>query len=94
MAREPCCSVGVGGDYKIAAMGLDSGCSSPWHISWLPKGYAPTHDDFVICLVAEPPGEDWSEYGLKEGTRPPLVQAVVDAIESHMAAKKQSAPLR
>jgi hypothetical protein len=86
---EPCCSVGTGGAYRIAAHGLEPGCDSPWHISWLPKGYAPTHDDYVICLVARPPDEDWSECGLSEGNRPPLVQAICNAIEAHMRAKRQ-----
>jgi hypothetical protein len=87
MAREACCSVGLGGPYEIATSGLEPGCRHPWHISWLPKGYAPTPDDFIVCLIAEPPGEDWSEYGLSRGLRPPLVEAVCAAIEAAMRGR-------
>lgn len=84
--REPCCSVGYGGDYEICAHGLESGCKRPWHISWLPKGYGPTRDDFIICLVAVPPGDDWSRYGLAKGKRPPIIEAICVAIEDQMRA--------
>ncbi len=82
--REACCTVGFGGDYRIAAHGLEPGCHHPWHITWLPKGYGPTREDYVICLVAQPPNEDWEQYGLSKGKRPPLIEAICAAIETHM----------
>lgn len=89
MQNEPtaCCSVGIGGPYSIAVHGLEPGCHVPWHITWLPNGYAPTPDDYVVCLVAQPPGEDWSRYSLSRGERPPLIEAVCAAIEKHMGVK-------
>lgn len=76
------CSVGFGGNYSVPPDGLMPGCRHPWHITWLPHGYAPTADDFVVCVVAEPPGADWSEYGLSAGIRPPLIEAICSAIEA------------
>lgn len=88
MTRSACCAVGYGGGYRIQPSGLDPGCKDPWHISWLPHGYAPTKDDFVICLVAQPPGEDWSESSLGRGERPPLIEKVCATIEQHMAEQE------
>ena len=86
--RKARCAVGCGGPYAIAKSGLEPGCRHPWHISWLPKGFAPTREDFIICLVAEPPGEDWSDYGLARGERPPLVEAICSAIEALQSGEK------
>jgi hypothetical protein len=82
-----CCSVGFGGPYQIAWSGLDPGCNHPWHISWLPHGYGPTKDDYVICLIAPPPTEDWSKFGLGSGERPPLIDAIIKAIEGYLDEK-------
>lgn len=82
--KEGHCTVGRGGPYQIAKSGLEPGCEYPWHILWLPKGYAPTHNDYCICLIAKPPDEDWSEFGVKRGKRPPLIDAICEAIEKHM----------
>lgn len=81
--RGACCSVGYGGPYEIAKYGLEPGCKHPYHISWLPNGYAPTHDDYIICLVACPPKENWDHFGLAKGERPPLIEAICSAIEKH-----------
>ncbi len=81
--RSPCASPGCGGDYRIPASGLDPGYRWPWHISWLPKGYAVTEDDRVVCVVAPPHDEDWSDI---EG-RPPLVEAICEAIERYMIGR-------
>lgn len=85
MKKRGRCAVGYGGPYEIAINGLEPGCKRPWHISWLPKGYAPTRDDFVICLVAEPPGGNWDQYGLARGERPPMIEAICTVIEEQMA---------
>ncbi len=87
-ARNGRCAVGTGGTFEIAKSGLEPGCSDPWHIVWLPNGYAPTRDDYCICLVAKPPDEDWSELGFQKGTRPSLIEAICKAIDDHMASKE------
>ncbi len=89
-ARNGHCAVGTGGPFEIASSGLEPGCRRPWHIVWLPKGYAPTRDDYCICLVAKPPDEDWSESGVGEGNLPPLIEAICKAIDDHMASKETS----
>ncbi len=86
MTRKAHCAVGRGG-FEIPKSGLQPGCEYPWHIAWLPKGYGPTHGDYIICLVAKPPDEDWSNFRLRRGKRPPLIEAICEAIEKHMEAK-------
>lgn len=85
MMREPCCAVGTGGPFVIPPSGLEPGCRHPWHISWLPKGFATTPEDYIIAVIAEPAGEDWSIYGFGRGERPPLIEAICAAIESTLS---------
>ncbi len=82
--KDGCCAVGIGGPYEIANCGLEPGCKYPWHIIWLPNGYGITPDDYCICLVAKPPGEDWSQFSLEKGRRPPLIEAICEAVEKQM----------
>lgn len=75
--HEPCCTVGFSGSDHFPK-------GATWYVTWLPKGYAPTTEDRLICAFPDPTGE-WSDYGLKEGKRPPLIEAVVTAIEAHLS---------
>jgi hypothetical protein len=69
--------VGYGGPYAVPDDGgFDPGSREVYHITWLPKGFAPTADMRVLCVVAEPPGEDWSAYGFGRGERPPMIEAI------------------
>jgi hypothetical protein len=94
MSRTACCSVGLGGPYEIPESGDDHGCKYPWHICWLPKGYAVTPNDYVICLVAEPPDEDWEKFGLGKGSRPPLIEAICKTIENYMLGRQAREVMR
>lgn len=73
--RKGCVAVGYGGEVGAA----------PWHVMWLPKGYAVTAGDRMVCYFAEPQNSWSKSYGLKEGHRPPLIEAVCKAIEQFMA---------
>jgi hypothetical protein len=89
--RKPCCSVGWGGDFRIPPSGLEPGCDRPYHITWLPHGYGPTHDDYVAAVVALPAGCDVDEWGFSKGKRHPLIEAICEAIETHMASETTDA---
>ena len=80
MAREPCCTISYSGSVHFPKGGT-------WYIWWLPKGYAPTDEDVMICALPEQNG--WEAYGLSRGERPPLVQAVVDVIEAFYNERRQ-----
>lgn len=78
--REPCCMV------SLTGIGKNDGHiprGSLWLVTWLPKGYAPTMLDRLICAFPDPEGL-WDDYGLSEGKRPPLIEAAVKAIEDYM----------
>jgi len=74
--RRPRVSIGAGGDYQIDGR-------HAWHLMWLPKGYGPSLDDFVVCTVACPPHEKEQKWWrmMQIGQRPALLQAIAEAIE-------------
>lgn len=80
--RKPCCSVGYGGNYKIIGDAFGPECRNPYHLTWLPKGYGPSYDQYCIGLIREPIGENWDSIGLGQA---PLLAAICQVIEAHMA---------
>lgn len=78
--RSPCCTVSYSG-----ADHFPKGIT--WYITWLPKGYAPTKEDELVCAV--PDKGNWDSFGLREGEHPPLIQAICAAVEKFMI---QAAP--
>lgn len=78
--RKPCCTVSYSGSDHFPK-------GITWYVTWLPKGYAPTNEDQLVCAF---PDQGWDEYGLGEGKRPPLIQAVVEAIEKYYSQPPQS----
>jgi hypothetical protein len=79
MARDPCASIGWGGDYQI------DGDLRTAHLTWLPKGYGPSLDMFTICLVRIPPDERGSVKGMD--SEHPLLVAVKEAVETYMHSR-------
>ena len=77
--REPCCTVSLSGSDHFPK-------GTTWYVEWLPKGYGPSNEDRLICAFPDPGGA-WCEagYGLSEERRPPLIAAVVKAINEHLA---------
>jgi len=78
--REPCCTVSFSGSEHFPK------CAT-WYVTWLPKGYAPTSSDRLVCALPDPTGE-WSNYGLRAGERPPLIEALVKTIEEFFKERK------
>jgi hypothetical protein len=54
-----------------------------WTMRWLSHGYAPTKGDRLLAVWFDTDGA-WSNYGLNEGTLPPLLATVKTAIEEHL----------
>ena len=75
--REPCVSVGYTGR-EVHHKNREC-----WEIYWLPKGYGPTHEDRQVCTVYFESSDD-ERHGLAKGKRPPIVEAVCDAVEEFM----------
>ncbi len=85
MARDPCVSIGWGGPDRIDN-DLDTA-----HFTWLPKGYGPSADMFVICLVRIPPDEVHNGgKTFAESSKHPLLLAVKDTIENYMRKRRIS----
>lgn len=70
------CAVGYGGKLYQDA---------PYIVYWLPTGYAPTKHDRLVCFFAEPENGWGKSYSLREGERPPIIEAVCKTIEKFMA---------
>lgn len=73
--RDPCCSVGFSGSDHFPR-------GVTWYVWWLPRGYATTPEDRILCAF---PDQGWNEYGLGgQLPRPPLIEAVCKRIEQFM----------
>lgn len=78
MTRKPCVSIGAGGPYEIEGR-------HAWHFTYLPKGYGPSLDQFVVCTVACPPHENEGKWWRTRyvGQNPELLAVIQDAIEAY-----------
>lgn len=74
---KPHCSVGFSGADHFPKGGT-------WYITWMPKGYAPSSDMKMVCAI---PDQGWANtYSVaRDEGWPPLVAAIVQAIEAHYA---------
>lgn len=76
--REPCCTVGYTGCEKNGHIP-----GGPlWTVEWLPKGYAVTLEDRLICTFFDTDHLWDGKFGPK--SPPPLIKAVCKAIEDHL----------
>ena len=75
--QEPCCTVG----YSICEKNGHIPGGPLWTVEWLPKGYAVSLEDRLICTFFDT-GCLWDEFGPKNP--PPLIKAVCRAIENHL----------
>lgn len=75
--RKPHCTVGYTGCKKNGHIP-----GGPlWTVTWLPKGYAVTLEDRLICTFFDTE-HTWDEFGPKNP--PPLIKVVCKAIEDHL----------
>lgn len=81
--REPCCTVG----YTWCDKNGHIPGGPLWMVEWLPKGYAISLEDRLICTFFDTGGL-WKAYepGPQEDHTPPLIRVVVKAIEEHLKA--------
>lgn len=80
--REPCCSVGLSGESRFPR-------GVTWYVTWLPKGYAPTFEDRMVCAFPAPLDGSWDDCSLSKGKRPPIIEAVCAAIEAALIAEPE-----
>ncbi len=78
LSREPKCSVGYGGDPITG-----------WRLTWLPKGYGPTPEDRLVCVVADPVGEEWHD-GYTFNDPHPLIAVIRDAITAYYTQQREA----
>lgn len=79
--RSACCAVSFS-----SADHFPKGAA--WFVTWLPRGYAPTPDDRLIC--AFPDQEEWGDnYTLRAGNRPPMIEAVCTAITEALRTARE-----
>ena len=82
MSREPCCTVWFSGSDHFPK-------GPTYYITWLPKGYGPDPDERLICAFPSPVFAGEGEEGLSKGRRPPIIEAIADAIEKFMAEQAE-----